>query len=47
MICAVQIQPRKHVLDHSDHPPLPRQRDLYAMQIMLTRDLFVLEGIDH
>ena len=38
-ICAVQIQTRKHVLDHADHTALIRQHDLQPVQIKLTRDL--------
>ena len=46
-ICAVQIQPSKHVLDRADHKAPTRQHDLQVRQIILIRDLSALKNIDH
>ena len=50
MVCSagseVQTQPRKHVVDNSDHTTPTRQRDLWAVQIRWRRDMFSLTDTD-
>ena len=45
-ICMVQLQPRKHTLDHADYAAPTRQRELWITQIS-PANLSALKDLDH
>ena len=43
----MQIQLRNHVVDHSDHPALTWQRDVWLMQVVYTMAMSSLKDTYH